>query len=216
MRFRSRATFRTAWAAAATIALILTPGHARADLLLDTGTATSGSTERDPGADGIGQGVSVATTTNLSQLAMFLASPSGGNIKYMIWDATNSTLLLSDIVTLTASATPAWILSDPLSFTLASAATYYIGAIQDSNTDLAAPFFFPPVSVTENGLATLDTGNANYDDFLTPVFSSLAGAGFPLRLYGAQGIISAVPEPSLSFVLTCGLVAIALAKRAKR
>jgi hypothetical protein len=125
-------------------------------------------------------------------------------------------LLLSDIVPLAASATPSWILSDPLSFTLASAATYYFGAIQDSNTDLTAPFFFPPVSETENGLTTMDTGNANYDDFFTPVFSSLADAGFPLRLYGTQGIISAVPEPSLTFLLTCGLVAIALAKQAKR
>jgi len=212
MRLRSMATLATA----AMLALILIAGNVRADLLLDTGSDNNGSTERDPGSDGFGQGVSVAATTDLSQFAMFLASPSGGNIKYMIWDGTNSTLLLSDIVPVAASATPSWILSDPLSFTLNSAATYYFGVIQDSNTSLTAPFFFPPVSATENGLTTLDTGNANYDDFFTPVFSSQAGAGFPLQLYGTQGIISAVPEPSLTFLLTCGLVAIARAKQAKR
>jgi hypothetical protein len=190
------------------VALVLIPTRAHADLLLDTGTLTSSSTERDPGSIGFGQGVSVTTTTGLTQFAMFLESSTGGNAKYMIWDATNTSLLLSDVVPLTSSTSPGWVLSDPLSFTLLSGNTYYFGAIQDSNTELIAPFFFPPSSITQNGLTTLDTGNPNYQDFLSPLLLSLAGGGFPLRLYGTQDIISSTPEPSSTFWLTGIMLAI--------
>jgi hypothetical protein len=197
MRLRSISVLTVSTAIA-----LLTPARAGADLLLDTGTATNGSTERDPGSNGFGQGVSVTTTTGLTEFAMFLESPTGGNAKYMIWDATNTNLLLSGIVPLTSATSPGWVLSDPLSLTLLSGNTYYFGAIQDSNTEIIAPFFFPPSSVTQNGLTTLDTGNANYEDFLLPVFSSLAGGGFPLRLYGTQAIINPVPEPTPALWLT--------------
>ena len=196
-------------AAATAIAFILMPQRSRAELLLDTGTATTSSTVRDPGSIGFGQGVSAATTTSLTQFAMFLESATGGNVKYMIWNGTNSSLLLSDIVPLTPSNSPEWILSDPLSFTLNSGDTYYFGAIQDANTQIIAPFFSPPTSVTQNGLTTLDTGNSNYEDFLSPIFSSLAGGAFPLRLYGAEAIINPAPEPSLALWLTCISAAIA-------
>ena len=120
---------------------------------------------------------------------------------------------MSDIVPLTPSNSPEWILSDPLSFTLNSGDTYYFGAIQDANTQIIAPFFFPPTSVTQNGLTTLDTGNSNYEDFLLPVLSSLAGGAFPLGLYGAEAITSPVPEPSLGLWLMGILVAIAWRSR---
>jgi hypothetical protein len=68
-----------------------------------------------------------------------------------------------------------------------------------------------------SGLNNWEAGDSNDDeDFLTPLFLPLAGDGFPLRIYGAEAIMSAVPEPSLTFWLTCGLAAIGLASRAKR
>jgi len=197
------------------VALVLIPTQADADLLLDTGSVTSNATERDPGSIGFGQGVSVTATTDLTQFAMFLESPTGGNVKYMIWDGSNTNLLLSDIAPLTASTSPEWILSDPLSLTLLGGNSYYFGVIQDSNTELIAPFFFPPSSITENGLTTLDTGNSNYEDFLSPVFLSMAGGGFPLRLYGTQAIVNPVPEPSSALWLTSILLA-GVWKTAKR
>jgi hypothetical protein len=206
-------------AVSSAVAFVLIPMQAHADLLLDTGMLTTSSTERDPGSIGFGQGVSVRTTTDLTQFAMFLESPTSGSAKYMIWDASNTSLLLSDIVPLTSSTSPGWILSDPLSFTLLSGNTYYFGAIQDSNTELIAPFFFPPSSITQNGLTTLDTGNPNYQDFLSPVLLSLAGGGFPLRLYGTQGIVNPVPEPSPALWLTCmstGLMLATVWKAARR
>jgi hypothetical protein len=123
-------------AAAATIALILTPGRAAADPLLETNTATNESTERRP-----------------------------------------DTVLLSDIAPPTSSPQSDW--------------------LQDSS-----------------GPNSFEAGDPNDDeDFLTPVFLPL-GDTFPLRLYGAQAIMSAIPEPSLTFLLTCGLAAVGL--RAKR
>ena len=80
-------------AAATAIAFILMPPVSRAELLLETGTATTSSTVRDPGSIGFGQGVSDATTASLTQFAMFLEAPTGGNVKYMIWNGTNSSLL---------------------------------------------------------------------------------------------------------------------------
>src|ERR1035438_907047 len=75
-------------AAATAIAFILMPPVSRAELLLETGTATTSSTVRDPGSIGFGQGVSDATTASLTQFAMFLEAPTGGNVKYLIWKGT--------------------------------------------------------------------------------------------------------------------------------
>jgi hypothetical protein len=194
---------------ALTLAILAMPRMASADLLLDTDSATQGATSRGPGTDGLGQGVSVSTTTDLTQFAMFLESPNGGTIKYMIWNADNTALLLSDVVSVPTSITPEWVLSDPLSFSLASGSTYYFGAIQDANTALVVPFFNPAFGVTQNGLSALDTGNSNYEDFLSPGFTSIAGASLPLRLFGTQGSVGpSVPEPSMLLVLVGGLLVV--------
>ena len=78
-----------------------------------------------------------------------------------------------------------------------------------SDTQIFAPFFNPPQSVTQNGLTTL-TMNTNYEDFLAPIFTSFAGAAFPLRLYGTNqgGIGGEVPEPSMLLVLASGLAGV--------
>lgn len=203
--------FPSMWilAAGTAAALLLVPARAEADLILDTGSSTNGESDRGPGGPGFGQGVSVSTATNLTQMAMFLRAPNGGNFRYMLWDSSNTTLLLSDVVSVPASTTADWILSDPLSFALNSGDTYYFGAIQDSDTQLFAPFFNPPTSVSQHGLTTL-TMNSNYEDFLVPIFTSFASAGFPLRLYGTQGSQGGggggtVPEPSMMLLLAAGL-----------
>ena len=210
MRFRSLSIL----AAGTMVALILMPGRARADLLLDTGTATMGNSGRDPGDIGFGQGVFVTTTTELTQMAMFLEAPNGGTLKYMIWDGSNTNLLLSDIVSVSASIAPEWILSDPLSLTLNSDSTYYFGAIQDDTTQIFAPFFTMSTSMTQNGLTTLTTGNSNYADFITPIFTAFGGASFPLQLFGTQETSGTlVPEPSALMFLACGSIAIAWRRR---
>ena len=188
--------FTSTWilAAGTVAAMLFVPARANADLILDTGSSTNGESDRGPGGNGFGQGVSVGTDTDLTHIGMFLRAPNGGTFRYMIWDAANTTLLLSNVVPVPAPTTADWVQSDPLSFSLHSGDTYYFGAIQDSNTRLFAPFFNPPQGVTQNGLTTL-TMNTNYEDFLAPIFTSFASAAFPLRLYGTQGSIG-VQVPS--------------------
>jgi hypothetical protein len=201
-------------AAGTMVALILMPGRARADLLLDTGTLTMGNSGRDPGDIGFGQGVFVTTTTELTQMAMFLSVPNGGTLKYLIWDGSNTNLLASDIVSVSASITPEWILSDPLPLTLDSGSTYYFGAIQDDTTQIFAPFFLQSSGMTQHGLTTLTSGNSNYVDFITPIFTAFGAASFPLQLFGTQETSGTpVPEPSALMFLACSSTAIAWRRR---
>ncbi len=201
-------------AAGTMVSLSLMPGRARADLLLDTGTLTMGNSSRDPGDIGFGQGVFVTTTTELTQMAMFLSVPNGGTLKYLIWDGSNTNLLASDIVSVSESTAPEWILSDPLSLTLDSGSTYYFGAIQDDTTQIFAPFFLQSTGMTQNGLTTLTSGNSNYADFITPIFTAFGGASFPLELFGTQETTGTpVPEPSALMFLACGSIAIAWRSR---
>jgi hypothetical protein len=211
MRLRSLSIL----AAGTMVALSLMPGRARADLLLDTGTLTMGNSSRDPGDIGFGQGVFVTTTTELTQMAMFLEVPNGGTLKYLIWDGSNTNLLASDIVSVSPSTAPEWILSDPLSLTLNSGSTYYFGAIQDDKTKIVAPFFLQSTSMAQNGLTTLTSGNSNYADFITPIFTTFgSGASFPLQLFGTQETGGTpVPEPSVLMFLACGSIAIAWRRR---
>ena len=90
--------FPSAWilAAGTVAALLFVPARAKADLILDTGASTNGESDRGPGGNGFGQGVSVGTDTDLTQIAMFLRAPNGGTFRYMIWDSANTTLLLSE------------------------------------------------------------------------------------------------------------------------
>lgn len=184
----------------AAAAIFLTPDAARADLLLDTGTMISGATERDPGSIGFGEGVFVSTATDLGGFSLFLESPTGGHVKYLIFDGANMNLLLADSIALPPSSSPDWILSGPLSFSLDPGNTYYFGVIQDENTEIIAPFFGTPPVLLQNGLSTVATGNPNYVDFATPSLFSLAGGGFPLRLFGSQAPLESVPEPSMTWL----------------
>jgi len=210
MRLRSLSIL----AAGTVVALILMPGRARADLLLDTGTLTMGTSVRAPGDIGFGQGVFVDITSQLTQMAMFLGVPNGGTLKYLIWDGSNTNLLLSDIVSVSPSNAPEWILSDPLSLTLDSGSTYYFGVIQDDATEISAPFFTMSTSMAQNGLTTLNSGNSNYLGFATPVFTAFGGASFPLQLFGTQETTGTlVPEPSTLMLLACASIAIAWRNR---
>jgi hypothetical protein len=123
---------------------VVIAGGAQASLLFDAG-AGNGATSR--GADsGMGTGVSVSTTTTLSQMAMSIDMPNGGDIKYMIWDGTDSTLLFSETQAVAASGTTSYVLSTVFSFTLNAGNTYYFGVIGDNNLniDYVSPRPAPP------------------------------------------------------------------------
>jgi hypothetical protein len=189
-----------------TAALIGVATGVKGSLLFDSGTS-NGTTGVGSNA-GPGTGVSVSTTTTLTQMAMSLAMPNGGDIKYMIWDSTDTTLLFSVTQAVSASASTSYVLSTAFSFTLNAGSTYFFGEIGDNN--LTVDYIFPATSVTQNGLTSLSTGNTNYTNFASPTPISGGSTTLPLRLYGTQ---LATPEPSAFLPVAAGLGLFLLRKR---
>jgi hypothetical protein len=185
---------------------VVIAGGAQAGLLFDAG-AGNGTTGR-PADSGIGTGVSVSTTTTLTQMAISLAMPNGGDIKYMIWDGTDSTLLFSETQAVAASGSTSYVLSTLFSFTLDAGSTYYFGVIGDNS--LNVNYIFPATSVTQNGLTSLNSGNTNYNTFADPTPTSGGGTTMTLQLYGNQ---TAVPEPSAFVPVAIGVGVFLLRKR---
>lgn len=171
---------------------------AKATLILDTGPGTF--TTMRASDSGPGQGVAANQNVTITQMAMDLNLPNGGDIKYMIWDVTNTTLLYSQILTIAPSSTPTFVLSNPFSFNLSAGQTYYFGVIADNNLTVSA--FFPAETLSENGL-TLVNPNSNYANFSSPTFSSFGAASITLQLY--SGTTTVTPEPA-----SCALLAGAL------
>jgi hypothetical protein len=134
--------------------------------------------------------------------------PNGGDIKYMIWDSTDTTLLFSETQAVSASASTSYVLSTLFSFTLNAGSTYYFGVIGDNN--LNVDYIFPATSVTQNGLTSLSSGNTNYSNFASPAPGSGGSTTVTLQLYGTQG---AVPEPSAFLPVAAGLGLFLLRKR---
>jgi hypothetical protein len=163
------------------------PQQSQADIIFDlspnTATVTSGST-------GFGEGVVVTQTVTISGFEFFANLPSGGNAKFMIWDGTNTNLLLANTVAFAASSTTTWIDSGAINFTLVTGHTYFFGLISD-NTATMGDLNIPSPPYSSNGLSTVTTGDPNYQNFTTPHFIGNGSAAIALRLESA----SAVPGP---------------------
>jgi hypothetical protein len=185
---------------------------AHAALLFDDGTGnfTSFRTASNP-PSGAGLGIAVSTTTSLTNIGADIAMPSGGNVEFMIWDATNSTLLLTSASeAMGSSSTPAYVTSPNFNFTLNAGQTYYFGVIGDN--DININFWVPPQSFDQNGLSALLVGNSNYTNFASPLFTGIGGGEMALQLFGTQN----VPEPITLSLFGTGLAgAVAMRRRKK-
>ena len=171
-----------------------------ADTLLDTGAPNS-TTERQAGS-GPGQLVTVGTATTLTNIGFYSATPAGGNVKYMIWDGTNSSLLFSIVGTTVTGSTPTLTYSPNFTFNLLAGSSYYFGIISDSFVNVG--FTFPAITVSQSGLTATGV-NSNYANFASPTFVGTAGATINLVLLGTQG---AVPEPATWMMMIIGFGAI--------
>jgi hypothetical protein len=173
----------------------------QASTLFDTGTGPNltGRTS----ISGPGQGVSVSVNTTLTQFGFYLDTPSGGNLKFMIWNGANTTLLYSETDAAATTSSPALVLTQVLSFSLLAGNTYYFAVIPDTSANIE--YFSPPISLSQNGLSLVNP-NTNYGPFSSPAFIGFAGASIALQIDGTQA--PGVPEPAtwLSSVLGLGLL----------
>lgn len=197
--------------AAAAVAMPTFSSPLLADTLLDMG-APNFTTVR-PADSGPGQLVNVSTDTTLSNIGFYSATPDGGNVKYMIWDGTNSTLLFSIVGTTVTGSTPTLTYSPDFTFDLLAGNSYYFGIISDSALDVGI-INTGAITLTQNGL-TATGSNSNYTNFASPAFVALAGASINLVLLGTQGG-SAVPEPATWAMMIIGFGAIGWSVRRGR
>jgi hypothetical protein len=188
--------------------VLLTCLAAKADTQIFDLAPTNNITTRSAN-DGTGQGVIVSTTTTIDNFAFFLDTPNGGDVKFMIFDGTNSTLLYSQTEAVAASGTPTWVETNPLSFTLDAGSTYYFGVISDNDLDVG--YIFPTSPYSANGLTAVDGANANYVDFSNPAAASDGLADIGLELFAPNA--ATTPEPGSLALLGTGIVGIAGAFR---
>jgi hypothetical protein len=194
--------------AGAALAMSATSSPLLASTLLDTG-APNGTSTRTADS-GPGQLINVATNTTLTSIGFYSATPNGGNVKYMIWDGTNSTLLFSIVGTTVTGSTPTLTFSQDFTFNLLAGSSYYVGIISDSALNVG--FTFPEITVSQNGL-TATGDNSNYVSFASPGLFGTGGGSINLVLRGTQG---AVPEPATWAMMMIGFGAIGISMRHRR
>jgi hypothetical protein len=188
-------------AIAGTMAAATVPAHA--GVIFDL-SPTNGVSNR-PSDDGLGQGVSVSTTTTISGFSFFANLPDGGDGKFMIWNGDNSALLFSQTVNIAASNTPSWTsTTGNIDFTLDAGSTYFFGFIGDNFIDVG--FISPVVPSSDNGLSAVETGNSNYNTFAAPTFVGGGGAEVGLQISAV-----ATPEPSTWVMMGLGFAGLGFA-----
>lgn len=188
-------------AIAATMAAASVPAHA--GVIFDLSPTNSISNR--PSDDGLGQGVSVSTTTTISGFSFFANLPDGGDGKFMIWNGDNSALLFSQTVSIAASNTPSWTsMTGNIDFTLDAGSTYFFGFIGDNFIDVG--FIFPVVPNSDNGLSAVESGNSNYNTFAAPTFVGGGGAEIGLQISAV-----ATPEPSTWVMMGLGFAGLGFA-----
>lgn len=197
----------------AVIALTLAGGYAKADTLLFDQPAAADGSHSSSSATGFSQGVTVSVDTQLTSIAMDIGSLSGADFKYLIFDASDSTLLYqSAAFTVAGSADTAWY-KESVDYTLTAGTMYYIGYLSDGRSFGA----YADSAVSENGIV----GEANHNGAAT-VYANPTGQrtshgihDFALDLYGTQAAadVSSVPEPGAIALLGTGLLGLAGAMR---
>ena len=185
-------------------AILCTAINAKSETIFDL-SSTTAFTNRSAGS-GVGQAVAVSTTTTITDMGFYLNLPSGGDVKFMIWDSSDSNLLFSSVLSgVSASESQSWVYSDPFSYTLNAGQTYWFGVIADSTAHIG--IISQVYSYSANGLSAV-IGNSNYSSFSTPSSSGNGSAEIGLRLDGGE-TPTPTPEPSSIGLLGMGLASLA-------
>jgi hypothetical protein len=164
---------------------------------------TNGLMAYDSG-HGAGQGVIVSTTQTITDMGFYLDQPNGGDLKFMIWDMTNSTLLYSSTLNPGPSFSPSWVYSNPFNFTVNAGQEYWFGVINDHSA-MQLGTIIPPIGYSNNGLTADTSGSSNYVNYASPIFSGYSpGMEVGLRLDGTS-----TPEPGSLMLLGSGVIGLA-------
>jgi hypothetical protein len=192
-------------ASVALVALSALVGPTQASVIFDLSPTNHTSTVAL--GDGYGQGVSVLTTIDISGFAFYANLVNGGDVKFMIWNGGNSTLLFDQSDSFAASSAESWIsTSGNIDFTLESGSTYFFGFIADNAS--RAGVIAPAISYSSNGIAAATTGVAVYQNYASP---TLKDYGNPVEL--GLRMSSGVPESSTWAMMGIGFLALGLIGR---
>ena len=186
-------------------------------LIFDNADAPLNTTFRGPGNEPVGVAAYLqigASDVTISQIAINAEPGQDGLLEFVIFDDTAppgsnaGPLELSDTVSVAASGSLSYILSDPISFTLLAGHYYDIGAVFNGTS---INYSFDQIADTQNGITSIVL-NENVDDFGAPVLTGHAGADINIQLFGGT---APVPEPVSIALFGAGLAGLGIARRRK-
>jgi hypothetical protein len=171
-----------------------------ASVLFDTGVGNN--SQSGIAADsGLGQAVSVSQNVTLTQFGFYVSATStAGDIRFLIFDSTNTNLLFS-ITEALPTGGPALLLSPSFTYNLTGGETYNFGFVSD--TSFTQDLTFPATVISQNGFATVG-GNDAYQDYADPSYLRSGPSTISLQLDGMP--TAAVPEPGTTLPIGAILI----------
>jgi hypothetical protein len=177
-----------------------------ASILFQPGPGNNNPVINSAGDQGVGQPISVTSAAVVTQFGFYLDMFFGGDIKFLIFDSTNTQLLYSSAPeAIGASNSLALVMSPVISFDADAGETYHFGFAADNIFGFG--YYFPEEAYSQNGFSYAG-GNDVYALYAMPTFERSGNTNVGLEIDGTLTPAS-VPEPAmllpLALVFAVGL-----------